>query len=129
MFLAVVQFSSDSVRASYCPAPQLDSAFSGSDYVFVALLTEAKIEKDFSASGVLTVQDVLKGTPPTSIPFTTQVENGINCGMELSLLKPYLVFLKDGQVGISITSGTRLIVGESELLEWIRKKMFGQKVT
>jgi hypothetical protein len=127
--LVVLQLTFVDADANFCPVPSLVSSLENSDIAFVGRLVEAKVAEDYSASGRFTLLETLKGNVSESVSFTAEVNNGMNCGLELSLGKAYLVFVRQNEVQLSIVTGTRLIGDQPAVLQWILDVKNGRRAT
>jgi len=111
--------NASSSQASYCLIPDLDSSFDRAELVFIAVLTSASTEDLYTALGHFRVEDSLKGEPPPEISLDAHIGPTLSCGLELIIGKPYLVFLNKGQASISPGTGSRIVDGKNNIIDWI----------
>lgn len=106
-----------------CGGYDLDAKFKSADSVFVAQLVSAAMSENYAASGTLVLKETLKGDPPETLDFETNIGPFSYCGPDLTIGKAYLIFLAVGNPMLLDVSGGNPSGGGPTILKWIEEKM------
>lgn len=113
--VAIGLMGSQGSFASICVPPDLDTAYKHANSVFVGRLTSASVSEDFSAQGEAVLDITLKGSPPKKLIISTNIWPLTYCGPDLTIGKPYLIFLVDRKPLL-------VWANDPDTLRWIEKK-------